>query len=66
MITVRTLKKFIEGMDDETQCGLSYDELEGEDVLTFQEPGSNGGETILEIGRIEPVDSNEPHDHEQD
>lgn len=58
MITLKELRDFTKDMDDDTLLGMSYDEEECKDLLTFQEPNSNGGESLLDIGDL-PANANE-------
>lgn len=52
MITLKELRKFTKGMSGKTLLGMSYDEEADKDLLTFQEPDSNGGESLLDIGEL--------------
>jgi hypothetical protein len=58
VITLKELREFTKDMDDETLLGMSYDEEAGKDLLTFQEPNSKGGESLLDIGDL-PANANE-------
>lgn len=58
MITLKELRDFTKDMDDATLLGMSYDEEAEQDLLTFQEPNSNGGESLLDIGDL-PANANE-------
>lgn len=54
MITLHELREFTKDMHDDTRLGMSFDEEAQDDLLTFQQPGSEGGEELLDIGRLEP------------
>ena len=58
MITLKELRDFTKDMSDATLLGMSYDEEAEKDLLTFQEPNSNGGESLLDIGDL-PANANE-------
>lgn len=59
MITLKELREFIKDMDDATLLGMSFDEEAQCDMLTFQEPGSEGAESLLDIGFLGPHDDHE-------
>lgn len=59
MITLKELRDFTKAMDDETLLGMSYDEEECKDLLTFQEPNSHGCESLLDIGELPTQEDNE-------
>ncbi len=53
MITLATLRALISGMPDDTKMGIDDDH----GCLVFREPDSNGGEFMLEVGRLEAYGS---------
>lgn len=59
MISLQAFRDHTRHLPPDTKLGISFDEESGTNVITLRAPDSNGGETVIDCGELEPMEENE-------
>ena len=59
MITLQTFRDQTRHLPPDTKLGISFDEESRTHVIALRTPDSNGGETIIDCGELEPTEEHE-------
>jgi len=60
MITLHDFRDLTRHLPPDSLIGISFDEDEGENVITLREPGSKGCETIITCGTLDAYEPPTP------